>query len=135
MATLPHLLFGSAILACAQFSFAQAGDVTTGPKGVATVPPVAMPRANHRAPDHPAPSDAISGGNTSGAMSQSQAATTRSANGAGSQSNDPFVMRREARARALADYRARVQAARRQLREDRRAADALLQQPGASSGQ
>jgi hypothetical protein len=131
MARLHQILFGSAVLACAQLAFAQtAADITTGPHTPATVPPSAVPEANGAqtsggvapgtTPDQP------QGGLVVGTIVQTQPPTV--APSAAQMSNDPFVQRREARAQARREYRARVQAAKEEYREDRRAADALLYQ-------
>lgn len=128
MARLHQALFGSAVLACAQFAFAQAAaDITTGPHGPATVPPSAMPEANG-APTSGgmAPEQPRGGGLVVGTIIQTQPPSDAAT--AAELSNDPLVQRREARAQARREYQARVRAAKEEYRQDRRAADALLYQ-------
>ncbi|HEY4540863.1 MAG TPA: hypothetical protein VIG66_00650 [Noviherbaspirillum sp.] len=66
------------------------------------------------------------GGMVVGTIIQTQPATD--APTAAEMSNDPFVQRREARAQARAEYKARMQAAQREYRQDKRAADSMLEQ-------
>ena len=127
MVKLHHLLVGSAVLACVQLAHAQAAaDVTTGPQTPITVPPAAVPETNGAMTSGVTePTDpATSGGIVVGTIIQTQPPTDTPS--AAELSNDPFVQRREARAQARQEYRARVEAARREYREDKRAADALL---------
>ncbi|HVL75810.1 MAG TPA: hypothetical protein VM406_07320 [Noviherbaspirillum sp.] len=120
-----HGLAGAALLACAPLAVAQGAiDPTfqpTQPAPEAAAPATGGPATF--ATDASGASAVRQGSIAGSAHGTDRAAAARSA---AEMSNDPFVQRREARAQARAEYRQRVRDAREQLREDRRAADALL---------
>lgn len=121
MAIKNKLLFGSAMLALAQFSYAQsAAEMMQG------APPAS--------PATPYTSEGISGESGASVMPETSGASSASGEPridtitiisgpftAGS--TDPFVQRREALAQARDEYRARQEAARQEYREDRREAN------------
>lgn len=147
MPRIHHLLVASTLIGCAQIASAQAAGASPAAPDVIVVTPIPVPQGAQPAqPAQSAGDDAM----TSGAPPQDMQAgqprssgvvvgtivQTRPPSGVGASaaelSGDPLIMRREARARARQEYRARVEAAKREYREDLRAAEAIGTQRGQS---
>lgn len=148
MAIHHQILFGAVALIGAQLGSVaharNAADVTTGPHSVVTAPLPALPEANGGMPGAEGQSEGGSESASAGASAplsvgiivETAPPTNRARTQPGYDTNDPFIERRVRRAQARADYRARVNAAREQYREEKRAANAeLLEQQGWASGQ
>lgn len=136
MARIQHVVVGAVALACAQVAAAQtapAQERNAQAEATVVVPLVPVPvpvpvvegeREGERemSSGGMAQQQARSSGHIVGSIVQTQ--PPPQAQSAAELSRDPLIMRREARSQARQEYRARVEAARREYREDKRAADA-----------
>jgi hypothetical protein len=128
MPRLHPVLLASTLLACVHLAHAQDAP-TQGGADITLHPPQAAPLPYDGATD-PALTSGQGAPETSGGIAVGtivQTAPPTQMPSAASMSNDPLVQRREARAQARQEYRARLKAAREQYRADLHAADALLQ--------
>lgn len=116
MAKTHHILLGSALLAAAQFAFAQ-----TAAEAIGGGEPVA-PEAPYTSGGLSDQTTGSSGSSDSSANSPPDTVTVISGPFT-VESTDPFVQRREALAQARDEYRARQRAARQEYEQDRREAN------------
>jgi hypothetical protein len=147
MTMLHRVMLGSAILLGTQLvSAQQSADISTGSQGPASVSAAGQASEGSGREGAVSGASEASGGFALGTIVQTAPPTQ--AQRPGFDTDDPFIQRREARAQARSDYRARVAEARQQaradyqarvaearqqLRDEQRAADAAMF--GFASGQ
>lgn len=127
MAKISHLAVGAAVVACAQFAMAQSApgpSIESQPSDVRSALPAPIEQEPATSGGVAPPESARSSNMVVGTIIQTRPPTRTQS--IGELSNDPYIQRREARAQARQEYRERVEAARREYRQDKRAADSLL---------
>lgn len=138
MVRIQHLLVASTLLGAVQVASAQGAEAGSPPTVIFVAPTLAPPGEGNAATTSGAPAQAgqqqaqpPSPGLAVGTIMQTRPPSDIGVTAA-ELSRDPLILRREARARARQEYRARVEAAKREYREDLRAADALAIRQGQS---